>query len=194
MDEAGGLRPGSFGVVLGEWDDWLLVNGLPELPKAVGEGEAVPVAVWVGGRWAATLHLEYRDADDHSDDAPTLDTEKQAYRWDGAEWEAVDGGGGSNWPWGLNLERPPLAPREAHAGSVGLYGGPEWTAGAVEGVAGTAAATVEVECATGIEVAPLTSPIGAWVVAFDGRLDSIVRVRDADGLILCETFVAPVAD
>ena len=64
------------------------------------------------------------------------------------EWEAAGGSGGTNWSPGLDLKPPPLGPRQAWASGLGLYGGPEWTAGIVDGLAGADAATVEVESTT----------------------------------------------
>ncbi len=151
-DDVGTSPPGSFAVDLGDWDDWLLVHGLPELPDVVGEGEAVPVAVWVGSEWAATLHLSYRDADE---DEPSLDTDHQAFRRVRGEWEAANGSGGSNWSPGLALKPPSLGPRDAFACGLGLYVDPAWSVGVVDGVAGSDAATVEVETPAGIESAPL---------------------------------------
>lgn len=106
--------------------------------------------------------------------------------------EAANGSGGSNWSPGLALKPPSLGPQDAFACGLGSYGDPAWTAGVVDGVAGSDAATVEVETPAGIESAPLTSPVGAWVVAFDGHLGAIVRVRDADGIVLCENRVEPL--
>jgi len=193
LGDVGDSPPGSFAVDLGEWDRWLLAHGLPELPDAVAAGEAVPVAVWVGSRWAATLHLVYRDSDeDASLGEPSLDTEEQAFRWSGEEWEAAGASGGTSWSPGLDLKPPALGPREVWTGGLGRYGGPDWNAGVVGGLAGADAASVEVQSAAGIESAPFSSPVGAWLVAFDGRREAVLRVRDADGIDLCERRVDPL--
>ena len=193
-DGDGRLRPLSFAADLDDWGPWVLVNGLPKLPEAVGEGEAVPVALWVGTKWAATMHLVYRRPDDDDpDDEPSLDTQEQAFYRRGDEWEAAGGDGGANWWPGLGLTPAPLGPRDAFADGFGGYACPDWSAGVVSGVAGSAAAMVEVETADGIESAPFTSPVGAWIVAFDALLGATVRVRDVHGGILCEKHVEPDA-
>src|SRR5262245_60782106 len=121
-------------------------------------------------------------AHDPTEHPPALDMVVQTYHWSGEAWEAANGDGGSNWSPGTRLCRlPHLGPREVVADGRGWFGEAGWVCSEVDGVAGVAAATVEVEQAGRRHRQPLDSPIGAWVAAFDGRVAATIRVLDRAG-------------
>jgi len=155
----------------------------------LSEDEAVPVAYWRDERWAAVLELRHRPA--HPGFEPEgLDTDVQAYRWNGREWEATDATGGGSWSDDLRIQGPELQPGEVTCCfGHGWHGGPEWV-GDAYGVAGRDARLVEVEQQDRVVWRPIESPLRAWVVAFDGRLPAIVRVR-SDRAVLLEDVVEP---
>lgn len=188
------MRPPSFDADhICYWDEWVLVHGLPDLPPVVGVGEAVPVAWWRGGGWAAVLNLEYVADDAEFDEPARLDTDTQSFRWDGRAWEMADGSGGAGWFPGFDV-RPPahLGPREAFAMHCGSHASHEWASGVLDGVAGVEAESVEVEQGGRRHRQALDSPVGAWVAAFDGRRPATVRVLGR-GSILFEREVPPLA-
>lgn len=158
------------------WGDWVLANGLPDLPASLGEDEAVPVAYWRGERWAAVLELRHRCAL-VGFEPEGLDTDVQGYRWSGRDWEAAGATGGGSWSDDLHIQAPDLQPDEVTCLGHGWHGGPEWVVGDAYGVAGSEAGSVEVEQEGRVLSRPIASPLRAWVVAFDGRLPAVVRVR-----------------
>jgi len=62
----------------------------------------------------------------------------------------------------------------------------QWRCCAVEGVAGTAAAVVEVRQAGDVLAMPMESTIGAFIAAFDGQAPAVVRVMEGGGGVLVE--------
>ncbi len=69
-------------------------------------------------------------------------------------------------------------------GSAACTGGDDWYACAIDGIAGTNAATVEVEQDNDVVSTPVESPLGAFVVAVEASSTSVIRVRAADGRVL----------
>lgn len=174
------------------WGDWVLANGLPDLPKTLSQGEAVPVAYWRGEQWAAVLELRHRPTDpDPGGEPEGLDTDVQAYRWNGWEWEAAGATGGGSWSDDLRIQGNELPLGEAARLGHGRYGCREWVAGVAYGIAGKDARSVEVEQHGGVVSRSIESPLRAWAVAFDGRHPAIVRVR-SDRWILLEDVVEAV--
>ena len=54
-------RPDSFAEnVMTDWSLWVLDNGLPKSPDRVEVGESVPVARWVGARFAENAENDRR--------------------------------------------------------------------------------------------------------------------------------------
>ena len=186
-------RPSSFDDhYIGDWDVWVLGNGLPELPSAVDVDESVPVAYWRLGGWAAVLNLTYVEADPEVGEPASLDTDTQSFRWTGREWEMADGSGGTNWFPGLEVRRPSgLGPQDVVAIHQGSFATPTWTSAVLDGVAGVEAEAIEVDQAGRRHRQPLDSPVGAWVAAFDGRQSATVRVLGR-GAVLFESHVAPI--
>jgi hypothetical protein len=115
-------RPDSFAEdVMTDWSLWVLDNGLPKLPDRVEVGESVPVARWVGARFAAVLHVQWRWGDSEEDDVLISETEVFARREGG--WEISSGSGGTNW-FDPPFVRPQLiGPRDAYAGGEHCSGG-----------------------------------------------------------------------
>lgn len=170
------------------WSLWVLDHGLPPLPGAVAADESVPIARWVGPRFAAVEHVQcWHDDDAEDPDPDELENEIELLvrREDG--WEVASGSGGSSW------HDPPFSRPSAlldddvwFGGEVGS-GGDGWYACAIEGIAGADAATVEVECDGVVTPMPIESPIGAFVVALDAARPAVVRVRRTDGSVLKQT-------
>lgn len=102
----------------------------------------------------------------------------------------ADCSSGTDWAQGLELRRPELHARSAFGGESRCDCG-DWAVGCTDGVAGTAASVVELEQAGHISTRPLDSPLGGWVVSFDGHEPAIVRLRDDHGEILYEQRFEP---
>ena len=173
----------------------MLARGLPQLPTAVGVDDFVPLARWVSNDWAAILHVSYCGPEpDIEMQKPYLDTETVGYHRVGGVWVAASASGGTTWSDSLELVRPPdVGRRDAiciHAGSYSE--GELWTCGVADGVAGMDATVIEVEQFGRVVQNRIDSPVGAWVAAFDGNEDVIVRVR-ADDALLMEEAIAPSA-
>jgi hypothetical protein len=185
-----------------EWGPWVLEHGVPSLPAAVGVDEAVPVARWISGRWAAIVYLRYCEPDPDPDPDPepdpefdpdeaSLETDAQSYRRVDGAWEMTESSGGTSWWGGLELVRPAfVGAREAFG--MGLAS--SWEGGrsysVVEGIAGSDATSVEIEQGGRVERCELDSSMGVWVAAFDGHLAATVRVRAGD-LTIFEEIVSP---
>ena len=163
-----------------DWSLWVVEHGVPDLPEEVHQGESVPVARWVGPRYAAVLHVQWMwgredPAEDHL--ASEIDCLVRA----GDHWEGTEGGGGTGWP-SARLVRPgDILPRQVHR--FGLHGdsGAGYACSVAYGVAGTDAAYVELVTSLGTKRWDFESPIGAWVVAWGSTLSGEVSILDSDG-------------
>lgn len=177
----GAPRPANFcDEFWGDWGPWVLEHGIPVLPAQAAEDESYPVARWIATEWAAVLHLSYRSAD--GDDPASLETDDQAFRRVRGEWQELNGGGGTNWFDGLELARPSaIGPDEAHAICEGWVGAADYVCGIVQGVAGINAANILVEQNGTISEGPVDSPLGAWIVAFDGARPVRIVIRSSAG-------------
>lgn len=164
-----------------DWSLWVLDHGLPELPTEVRPGDSVPVALWVGPRFAAVLHVQWLWSEHHDDDV--LVNEMEVFLQSDGQWRPSLGSGGSGW-FDPPLERPEMEPTSAEVIGQHCSGGGDWYCCAVAGVAGAAATTVEVEDGDGVTSRPLTSPIGAFVACSNGHKAAVVRVRDGNGATL----------
>ena len=179
-------RPDSFTEELGAWDDWILEHGLPELPAAIAEGECIPVAVWVSDEWGATLHVCRYPPDRDPENLTRMDTEARGFRRAHGGWEEASGRGGIGYtaPAGWTLRIPGISPREAYSFHQGLHPCADGNVSVVDGVAGSDACTVEVQTRAGTVSGQLSSPVGMWIVAYDGDEAATVRVRDDQGVVL----------
>jgi hypothetical protein len=177
------VQPKSFDEdLMTEWSVWVLDNGLPPLPDGVDPGESVPVAQWVGPRFAAVLHIQWMWSEDHNDDS--LSTETQVFVRRGQHWEIADGQGGSSW-FDPPFERPSrVGPRTVAIGHEFCATEPSRSCCAVDGFVGSDAAHIEVEDADGMTRRPVESPFGAVIVCSDGAGDATFRVLDGDGRVL----------
>jgi hypothetical protein len=191
-------RPGSFGAeAMGDWEDWVLEHGVPQdVPETLAVDEIVPVACWRDETWAAVLHLMYREAEADPEQPAFdweagIDDETQTFRRAGDRREAAGGSGGGSWFDGLRLRAPGIGDDEAIVLGRGAHGEAGWLCGTARGVAGRSARTVEVEQAGRVVARPIDSPVGAWVTAFDGTQPAVVRVRNAEG-VLVEQAIEPV--
>ena len=178
-----GTRPGAFHELhMTEWSEWVLDHGLPPLPEGVGREGSVPVARWVGPRYAAVMHVQRGG---HIDDPGLGELENEVelfVRGDDA-WQTCDATGGTNWHDPPFL-RPDMEPERVWFFGM-LYSPCEGGfACAVDGIAGAAAETIEVEDGDGVTAMAVESPMGAFVVAFDAARPAVIRVRDAEGRVL----------
>jgi hypothetical protein len=176
-----------------EWSLWVLENGLPELPVSVKKGESVPVARWAGHTVGAVLHVQWMCDHDDSDAhhrAPEEDDFLASevtcfYRVDGV-WQEGNARGGSGW-------YSALLERSHHIGAAetrefGLHG-EGGRCLALYGIMGTAARFIEVETGGRVEQAPLESPIGAWIAAWEPALAATVRILgDGDALLYSRSY------
>jgi hypothetical protein len=178
-------RPPSFAEDrLGDWGLWVLEHGLPDLPEAVRVGESVPVARWVGPSRAAVVHVGWsRTADDDDDE---LGDDVEMFYRDGPGWASFSGMGGGGW-FDPPLVRPRMGARQAHIAE--RSGASEVTGMSCEtcvGFAGLEATTIELADREGITRMLLESPLGVFVVATEGGVPAVVRVLDADDVVLAE--------
>jgi hypothetical protein len=107
-------RPRSFHMEhAGEWELYALEHGLPELPREIERGQAVPVARWSGPRYGAVLMVFRPDIEDNdglSDDGDA-ETEVLPYRRSSSGWEVLRVG--------RRRLVPPLPARRTDRGSTG---------------------------------------------------------------------------
>lgn len=177
------MTPESFDEdIMEQWGRWVLDHGLPKLPDRVDVGESVPVARWVGPRFAAVMHIQWMWTEDHADDY--LSTETQVFVRAEDDWIAAGGSGGSDW-WDPPFVRPSaVGPRAVRLGNVFFADEGDWSCCAVDGLVGSDARAVEVEDADGCTRNPVESPFGAVVICSDGRRRARYRVLDAEGVVL----------
>jgi hypothetical protein len=192
---SGPAAPASFDEDhMDEWSLWVLENGLPELPVSVKKGESVPVARWAGGTVGAVLHVQWMcdhdDRDAHHrapEDDDFLASEVTCfYRVDGL-WREGNASGGSGW-YSPVLERSDLI-GAAETREFGLHGEGSCCV-APYGITGTAARLIEVETGGRVERAPLESPIGAWVAAWEPASTATVRILGEDDVLLWSRLYA----
>jgi hypothetical protein len=161
-----------------EWSLWTLEHGLPELPDRVEVGETVPIARWVGGRFAAVMHVQWMWTDAHLRDYLSSETELFFRR--GNSWE-TESSGGASW---LDppFRRPPsFGPREVLPLTQTGATVPDGYCWSIEGIAGTEAAFVEVIDLEGATRRAIESPFGAFVACTDGDHAATLRVLDRAG-------------
>jgi hypothetical protein len=189
-----GFRPSSFdGDYIGEWSEWVLANGLPDLPGRVGVDEAVPVAFWRTGDWAAVLNVQYVAPDPPWEIHASLESELLRFHALGGDWEMANASGGTGWSDDVKLARPlGLGPRGVMCTGSGLSGEVGWACGTLNGVAGTDATAVEVRQGGRRLRQRIDSTIGAWVAAFDATRPAEVRVLSGDSVLFAEEL--PPAD
>jgi hypothetical protein len=186
-DVSGPSAPASFSEDnMDEWSLWVLENGLPILPIAVKKGESVPVARWVGTTVAAVLHVQWMWG--HEPDDDFLVSEIVCFRREGGVWEQGDGSGGTGW-YSAVLERSDsIGPRETRTFGRHGEGGLCLTS---YGITGTAARFIEVKTNRRTERAPLESPIGAWIAAWDPAFATTVRILGDGGSVLHSASFTP---
>ena len=159
---------------------YVLRVGLPPLPRRLGGGRLVPVAVWTGGRFAAVTVVE----DDEYEGGLVAMT--YTYRRVEGGWEASRGAGGDHWPGGTgNTATAGLEDRE-----VLLEGGRSgfshsWSCCVVAGFAGAAARWVELDEPSGT-VRRDIPPSGAVLAVRQGDARATVRVLDQHGDLLAD--------
>lgn len=175
-----------------EWAKWVLENGLPDLPGFVGVDQAVPVAYWRTGDWAAVLNLQYVAPDPPVNVGPSLESELLRFRAAAPGWEMSDGSGGSGWSDDVVLARPPdLGPQDVVTTGSGLSARPGWACRTLNGRAGTDATTVEVRQYGRRLRQHIDSTIGAWVAAFDGSAPASVSVLAGDTVLFARDLRPP---
>ena len=187
---SGPSAPASFSEDnMDEWSRWVLENGLPTLPIAVKKGESVPVARWVGTTVAAVLHVQWMWSYEPDDDF--LASEIACFGREDGVWEQGDGCGGTGWYSPVFERSDSIGPRETS--TFGRHGevGEEGMCLTSYGITGTAARFVEVETNGRTERAPLESPIGAWIAAWDPAFATTVRILGDDGAVLHSAFYTP---
>jgi hypothetical protein len=183
-DQAG--RPPSFHHEYSDgWATWVLDNGLPDLPQALGEDDEVPIAYWAGPKFGAVLFRSWWSGGEEGsiDEERDVNDEHYAYVRTASGWEAIGGSGGSAGP-----ERDPLRPR-AHPDRLAYLGG-EWLNGPVRGVTGSvgaAAQTIELVDQHGRTARRIEAPLGLVIVCFDALDEVMIRVLDAAGQHLLAT-------
>ncbi len=185
------MQPGSFDEsLMTEWSLWVLDHGLPRLPTTVEVGQTVPIARFVGVRFAAVMHVQWVWSESHENDY--ISTETELFFRLGDTWDPADGSGGASW-FDPPFQRPPsIGAREVHGftqtGSVGRGGSCQ----SIEGIAGVEATHIEVIDRDGTMRRPIESAFGAFIACTDGDHEAILRVLDQAGNALLTTrFSSP---
>ncbi|GAA3181273.1 hypothetical protein GCM10010531_39340 [Blastococcus jejuensis] len=151
-------------------------------PRNLAEGEAVVIARWIGPQWGALLSV-INSGPDEDDGELTVHLDATGYRRVPGGWRESLSSGGTNW-W--TTETPLLRRPEMHARAwtlhhfhVSSHDGLEahWAIG----VAGDAAAWVEVTDVDGPVRQPLEAPLGSFVVAWNGVGPATVELFDRPG-------------
>jgi hypothetical protein len=163
-----------------EWSLWVLSNGLPDMPVAVGKGESVPVARWVGNAVAAVLHVQWMWGNGDPDD-DNLASEVACFSQvvDGA-WQSSGSSGGTGWHSATLGRSDSIGPTETQRFGVHGEAGEAGCCVATFGITGIAARFVEVETEGHVERAPLESSIGAWIACWDAASAATVRILGYD--------------
>jgi hypothetical protein len=185
---AGPSAPPSFSEDdMEEWSLWVLNNGLPGLPVAVGKGQSVPVARLVDNAGAAVLHVQWMWGSNDPDD-DYLASEVVCFSQVDGAWRSSGATGGTGWPSAVLGRSNSIGPTEIQR--FGVHG----EAGrcmATFGITGTAARFIEVETGGRVGPAPLESPVGAWIASWDPSPAATVRVLGDDNTLLHSESYTP---
>jgi hypothetical protein len=167
------------------WSQWVLANGLPQLPGPNLEiGESVPVAYWVGPTTAAVLHIRriyYNDEDE------VTETDIDLFCLVDGQWQGSGSGGAGGWEAGV----PPLVPPPLAADWVALDGiqsGGSLQRGckALWGEVGVDVAAVEVDQDGRATRRPVEAPAGMIVVSGEVTTPFTVSLFTTAGALLKE--------
>jgi hypothetical protein len=177
-------RPSNFDEdSITDWSEWVLENRLPALPPSIERGESVPVARWVGPRFAAVWHLQWMWSEDpsHQD---YLSTMVETFRRLRDTWEITVGAGGSDWPYDPPLQRPVVP--STYVSSEGRSCSSDETGSccSVDWIVGTGVAGIQVLDNSGVTTLEIDSPLGIALVAVDGALPADISFLDRGGTVL----------
>ena len=180
--DASAVQPRGFDARSGRmWDEWVLDNGLPELPAGLMEGQSVPIAYWSGPECGAVVSLIDCDHDPYCGPEEHYVTDVRCFRRLADSWEVARGSTGTEWEGGVSthVELP-----DDHV----TFDGPcmttgwdfEWCCFTVTGFAGRDAVWIEL-IQPGMTIRrPINSPTGLFVVALSAVRPAEIIVLDAD--------------
>ena len=177
-----------------EWSLWVLENGLPTLPILVNRGDSVPVARWAGITVGAVLHVQWMWEHYEGDDdlLPSEDdflaSQVTCFRRVAGVWEQTNGGGGSGWYSALLERSDSIGPEQTRKFGEHGEGG---CCLAPYGITGTAARFIAVDTGGRVERAPLESPIGAWIAAWDPAFAATVGILGEGEAVLYSEAWSP---
>jgi hypothetical protein len=174
------------------WEDadnrgsWVLDHGLAPLPTALGDGDAVPVAYWVGPHVGVVLFRSLYQAE-HGDSGRDVDDSHRLYRRSVAGWEPVGGDGGSSGPFLEPLSRLNIPARHAAIRNEFRFG----DQAGLTGIVGTAATTIELADGASVTRRAVDAPVSVFVVCF--RFDDHVtlRILGSDARLLLDHTLGP---
>jgi hypothetical protein len=187
--ESGDRRepPESFGWEdADDWGSWVLDHGLVPLPAELGDGDAVPVACWVGPQVGVVLFRSLYQGED-GDSGRDVDDSHRLFRRSLAGWEPVGDDGGASGPLPEPLSRLDVPARHAAIRSEFRFGD---LAGFI-GIVGTASTTVELADRDGVTRRALEAPVSVFVVCFHFDDDVTLRILDSDGRVLLDHSMRP---
>ena len=179
------------------WSEWVLTHDLPALPDEVEPDMSVPIARWIGPRFASVLHLQWfpdwnppgkRDRD-------TLGPWHEDYVRVSGQWKGVGGGGDGGW-----FDPPLIRPATIEPHSVRLSspsadgdsgGSDDYHCWRLFGVAGSAIEWVEVIDRDGSSRQPIESPLGVFIACGDHTQLATITLLDRDGDIVDHRTIDP---
>jgi hypothetical protein len=179
------MRPTGFDQKLRTpWTDWVLDNGLPELPDLVGDGQTVPIAFWSGPDFGAVLHVTTCAHDQFCGPEEHFATDVQCFRRMDEGWEFAGVSGGTDWPTdnlaGLAVADDCVHFDEDDMHMVRSLSG-NWACFAVNGFVGKAARWIELIQNGESTRRCVDAPTGAVVVAMSEYRPATIRVLAANG-------------
>jgi hypothetical protein len=168
----------------------VIENGLPELPDVLGEDDEVPIAYWVGPRFAAVLFRSLGEplGEDEQRESDGVEVMDEVYCWariDGTWVELLASAGGGR-PMADPMARDPYPEWTAGLGGGWRLGDEHGDVAGREGGVGRRAKFLEVEDSSGRTRRSIDAPLGAVVVCFDPHEDVTIRILAQDGSVMYE--------
>jgi hypothetical protein len=170
---------------------YLSAPTLPALPTAPPPEQPVVVARWVGPRFAALRILfRYRNESEEEVDDDILLYQREP----SGDWRELEGSGGSNWAEGpaASLQRQVSNPASVLLGAPQVFEHGGVKVAAADGEAGAAASWIEVQDFDGRTRRRVESPLGLFVVCWNGASCAVLLVLAEDGRELKRRDFGPV--
>jgi hypothetical protein len=189
------MPPPSFASSLSrDWDQWVLSNGLPDLPERLNPHESVPIAYWTGPEFGAVMHIVDCDHDRDCEHDEHYATDERCFRRTPHGWEPASLSAGSDWPGGTSSRIRVPADYVEFDDYPGMVTDLEhgWRCVTVTGLIGRDAAWIELTQAAETTRRRMDAASGVFIVAMSGARPADLKILGPDGTIRA-TYTLPDA-